>query len=138
MAGPDKQMMNRPALVVHYKVSDVADRSFGALDVVTAKGICASQMGIATTVTAPTIDSLLTRRDIRHRKTSLTPQPFSFPIGWPSIVTIILLFVLSRDWLMRLNYVTIFNLMPSEIHEQTIALLTKVPKGMGRDQHQTP
>jgi hypothetical protein len=67
MAGPDEQMMNCPALVVHYKVSDVADRSFAALDVVaakdvvTAKGLCASQMGIAATMrAATTVASLLT------------------------------------------------------------------------------
>ena len=39
MAGLDDQMMNCPALVVHYKVSNMADRFFGALDVVAAKDV---------------------------------------------------------------------------------------------------
>ena len=40
MAGLHNQMTNRPTLVVHDKIYDVADRSFAGLDGVAAKSLC--------------------------------------------------------------------------------------------------
>ena len=41
MAGLHNQVTNRPTLVVHDKIYDVADRSFAGLDGVAAKSLCA-------------------------------------------------------------------------------------------------
>jgi hypothetical protein len=38
--------MNSPALVVHYKISDVTDLSIAGLDVVAVQSLGASQIGI--------------------------------------------------------------------------------------------
>src|SRR4029077_10529192 len=46
MAGLHNQMTNRPTLVVHDKIYDVADRSFASLDGIAAKSLCALQMKI--------------------------------------------------------------------------------------------
>jgi len=60
MAGLDDQVTYCPALVVHYKVIDVADRSVAGLNLiaakvaVAAKSLRASQMGIAVTVEVAT------------------------------------------------------------------------------------
>jgi hypothetical protein len=46
MAGLHNQVTNRPTLVVHDKINDVAHRSFAGLDGVAAKSLCALQMTI--------------------------------------------------------------------------------------------
>ena len=58
MAGLHNQMTNRPTLVVHDKIYDVADRSFAGLDGVATKSLCALQMNIVT--------CLLTRHKMRR------------------------------------------------------------------------
>src|SRR2546430_9532936 len=87
MAGLHNQVTNRPTLVVHDKINDVADRPFAGLDGVAAKSLCALQMKI--------VACLLTRHKMRRwwslRKTARAPRFES---------TIILLFILSRDWLL--------------------------------------
>ncbi len=127
MAGLDDQVTYCPALVVHYKVFDVADRSVAGLNLiaakvaVAAKSLRASQMRIAATVEVATPACLLTRLEIRRWKTTHAPHSLSVPVRRPSIVTIILLFILSRDWIMRLHCGTVFNLLPRQINEQAVA-----------------
>src|ERR1017187_2134516 len=94
VAGLDDQVTNRPTLVVHYGVSDMADRSSASLDVVAAKTLCASQMRIVAIVGVPAPDGLLTRHKRRrrnHGKNTRAPHATSVPVGRPDIVTIILL-----------------------------------------------
>src|SRR5437868_15457289 len=123
MAGLNNQVTNRPTVVVDDKINDVADRSFAGLDGVAAKSLCALQMKI--------VACLLTRNKMQRRwslgKTARAPRFDS---------TIILLYILSRDRLVRLNRGTVFNLLPSQIHEQAVAVLMQVFKNMGRNQHQ--
>src|SRR5882724_6750764 len=123
MAGLHNQVTNRPTLVVDDKINDVADRSFAGLDGVAAKSLGALQMKI--------VACLLTRHKMRRRrslgKTAHSPRFES---------TIILIFILSRDWLVRLNRGTDFNLLPSQVHEQAVGVLMQVPESMGRNQHQ--
>src|SRR6266487_5883461 len=69
MAGLHNQMTNRPTLVVHDKINDVADRSFAGLDRIAAKSLCALQMKI--------VACLLTRHEVRRRslgKTARAPR----------------------------------------------------------------
>src|SRR6266487_1231354 len=110
MAGLHNQVTNRPTVVVHDKINDVADRPFAGLDGVAAKSLCALQMKI--------VACLLTRNKMQRRwslgKTAHAPRSAS---------TIILLFILSRDGLVRLDRGTVFNLLPSQIHEQAVARL---------------
>src|SRR6266481_9106213 len=105
MAGLHNQVTNRPTLVVHDKINDVADRSFAGLDGVAAKSLCALQMKI--------VACSLTRHKMRRRRslgeTADAPRFAS---------TIVLLCILSRDWLVRLNRGTVFNLLSSQIHGQ--------------------
>src|SRR4029077_5429908 len=109
MAGLHHQVTNRPTLVVDDKINDMADRSFAGLDEIAAKSLCALQMKI--------VACLLTGRKMR-RGWSLGKT-----VDDPAIdCTIILLVVLSRDWLVRLNRGTVFNLLPSQIHEQAVAV----------------
>src|SRR5213083_433493 len=122
MAGLHNQVTNRPTLVVHDKINDVADRSFAGLDGVAPKSLCALQMKIA---------CLLTRHKMRRRR-SLGKTAHAPPFD----STIILLFILSRNWLVRLNRGTVFNLSPSQIHEQAVAVLMQVSESMTRNQHQ--
>src|SRR5256886_17107345 len=86
MAGLHNQVTNLPTLVVDDKINDVADRSFAGLDGVAAKSLCALQMKI--------VGCFLTRHKMRRwwglGKTAHAPHFES---------TIILLFILSRDWL---------------------------------------
>src|SRR5882762_25195 len=107
MAGLHNQMTNRPIVVVHDKIYDVADRSFAGLDGVAAKSLCALQMNI--------VACLLTRHKMRRRwslgKTSDAPRVAS---------TIILLLILARGWLVRLSRGTVFNLLPSQVHNQPV------------------
>src|SRR5580692_3525359 len=117
MASLDDQVTYCPALVVHYKIIGVPDRSVAGLNLiaakvaVAAKSLRASQMRITATVEVATPACLLTRLAIRRWKTTYAPHSLSVPIERPSIVTIILLFILSRDWLMRLHCGTVFNLL---------------------------
>src|SRR6266513_4169793 len=124
MASLNNQVTNRPTVVVDDKINDVADRSFAGLDGVAAKSLCALQMKI--------VACFLTRHKMRRRrrlgKTAHAPRFES---------TIILLFILSRDWLVRLNRGTVFNLLPSQIHKQAVAVLMQVSESMGRNQHQS-
>src|ERR1700751_1145658 len=100
----------------------MADHSVAGLDLVArkvwvaAKSQCASQMRIA----------------------AMLEMATPGPVGRPSIVPIILLFILSRNWLVGLNWGTFFDLLPGQIHDQTVALFMKIPESRGRDQHQTP
>src|SRR4029450_13981796 len=107
MAGLNNQVTNRPTLGVDDKIDDVADRSFAGLDGVAAKSLCALQMKI--------VASWLTRNKMRRRwslgKTAHAPRFES---------TIRLLFILSRDWLVRLNRGTVFNLLSSQIHWEAV------------------
>src|SRR6266446_9521859 len=123
MAGLNNQVTNRPTLLVDDKINDMADRSFAGLDGVAAKSLCALQMKI--------VACLLTRHKMQRwwslGKTTHAPRSAS---------TIILLYILSRDRLVRLNRGTVFNLLPSQIHEQAVAVLMQVSENMGRNQHQ--
>src|SRR6266850_8170556 len=60
MAGLHNQVTNRPTLVVHDKINDVADRSFAGLNWIAAKSLCALQMKI--------VACSLTRRKWRWRR----------------------------------------------------------------------
>src|SRR6266481_1508181 len=121
MAGLHNQVTNRPTLVVHDKINDVADRSFAGLDGVAAKSLCALQMKI--------VACLLTRNKMQWRwslgKTAHAPRFDSVPVS----------LILQRDWLVRLNRGTVFNLLPSQIHKQAVAVLMQVSESMGRNQH---
>src|SRR2546430_15507864 len=90
MASLNNQVTNRPTLVVDDKINDVADRSFAGLDGVAAKSLCALQMKI--------VACLLTRNKMQRRwslgETARAPRFDS---------TIILLYILSRDRLLRLK-----------------------------------
>src|SRR4029450_7286452 len=103
MAGLHNQVTNRPTLVVDDKINDVADRSFAGLDGVAAKSLCALQMKIAA--------CLLTRHKMQRRwslgKTAHAPRLES---------TIILLFILSRDWLFALHCRAVFHLFSSALY----------------------
>src|SRR5206468_10909228 len=120
MAGLHNQVTNRPTLVVHDKINDVADRSFAGLDGVAAKSLYALQMN--------TVACLLTRHKMRRRwslgKTAYAPRFDSVCL------------ILQRGWLVRLNRGTGFNLLPSQIHEQAVAILMQVSESVGRNQHQ--
>src|SRR6266542_1343717 len=109
MAGLHNQVTNRPTLVVHDKINDVADRPFVGLDGVAAKRLCALQMKI--------VACLLTRHKMRRWwslwKTAHAPRFDSVPVC----------LIFLRDWLVRLNRGTVFNLLPSQIHEQAVAVL---------------
>src|SRR6266446_784673 len=122
MAGLHNQVTNRPTLVVHNKINDVADRSFAGLDGVAAKSLCALQMKI--------VACLLTRHELRRwrslGKTALAPRFAPVPVS----------LIWCRDRLVRLNRGTVFNLLPSQIHEQAVGLLTQVSESTGRNQHQ--
>src|SRR5437660_7640641 len=100
----------------------MADRSFAGLDGVAAKSLCALQMNI--------VACLLTGHEMRRRrslgKTAHAPRFDSVPVS----------LILQRDWLVRLNRGTVFNLLPSQIHEQAVAVFMQVFKNMGRNQHQ--
>src|SRR5437762_1121778 len=95
MAGLHNQVTNRPTLVVHDKINDVADRSFASLDGVAAKSLCALQMNI--------VACLLTRNKMRRwwslGKTAHAPRFDSVPVC----------LILSRDRLVRLNRGTVFK-----------------------------
>src|SRR6266496_180455 len=122
MAGLHNQVTNRPTLVVDDKINGVADRSFAGLDGVAAKSLCALQMKI--------VASWLSRHKMRRRrslgKTARAPLFDSVPVC----------LILQRDWLVRLNRGTVFNLLPSEIYDQAVGVLTQVSESMGRNQHQ--
>src|SRR5260370_25314803 len=100
MPGLHNQVANRPTLVVHDKINDVADRPFAGLDGVAAKSLCALQMKI--------VACLLTRHKMQRRwslrKTARPPRFAS---------TIILLYILSRGRLVLLNPGALFNLFPT-------------------------
>src|SRR5947209_19204908 len=123
MAGLHNQVTNRPTVVVHDKINDVADPPFAGLDGVAAKSLCALQMKI--------VACLLTRKKMQRRwslgKAARAPRSDSM---------IIRLYILSRDRLVRLNRGTVFNLLPSQIHEQAVGVLVQVSESMGRNQHQ--
>ena len=70
MAGLHNQVTNRPTLVVHDKINDVADRSFAGLDGVAAKSLCALQMKI--------VASWLARQFLRESGPATTPDVRSF------------------------------------------------------------
>src|ERR1051325_2631409 len=120
MTGLHNHATNRPTLVVDDKINDVADRSFAGLDRVAAKSLCALQMKL--------VACLLTGHKMRRRrslrKTARAPRFDSVPVC----------LMLKRDWLVQLNRGTVFNLLPSQIHEQTVAVLMQVFKSMGRNQ----
>src|SRR5438445_11498265 len=105
MAGLHNQVTNRPTVVVHDKINDVADRPFAGLDGVAPKSLCALQMKI--------VACLLTRHKMQRRwslgKTARAPRFAD---------TMILLYILSRDWLVRLNRRTVCNLLPSKTRTQ--------------------
>jgi hypothetical protein len=52
MTGFDDQLTNLPTLVVHHKITGVADHSIARLDMVTVHGLYAAQMRIGTFVLA--------------------------------------------------------------------------------------
>src|SRR4030095_13124619 len=87
--------------------------------------LCALQMKI--------VACSFTRHKMRRRrslgKTAHAPR-------FAPVVTIIQLFILSRDRFVRLNRGTVFNLLSSQIHEQAVGVLTQVSESMGRNQHQ--
>src|SRR4026207_1044414 len=122
MAGLYNQVTNRPTLVIHDKINDVADRSFAGLDGVAAKSLCALQMKI--------VACLLTwhkwRRRRRLGKTVHAPRFEPVPVR----------LILQRDWLVRLNRGTVFNLLSSQIHGEAVGVLRQVYESMRRNQHQ--
>src|SRR4030095_3158915 len=122
MAGLHNQVTNRPTLVVYDKINDVPDRSFAGLDGVAAKSLCALQMKI--------VACSFPRQKMRRRRslgeTAHAPR-------FAPVVTIIQLFILSRDRFVRLNRGTVFNLLSSQIHEQAVGVLTQVSESMGRN-----
>src|SRR5260370_25335265 len=107
MAGLHNQVTNRPTVVVHDKINDVADRPFAGLDGVAAKSLCALQMKI--------VACLLTRNKMQRRwslgKTAHAPRFAS---------TIILLYILSRDRLVRGNRGTGFYLLSSQTLQEAV------------------
>ena len=62
MASFDDQETNSPALVIHHKVSDVADCSFASFDVVAVQSLCASQIRIAAALVGVAIHARLLNR----------------------------------------------------------------------------
>src|SRR6267378_2848407 len=99
MASLYNQVTNRPTLVVHDKINDVADRSFAGLDGVAVNSLCALQMKI--------VACSLTRHKMRRRRrlgeTAHAPRFAPVPVC----------LILQRDWLVRLNRGTVFNLLSS-------------------------
>src|ERR1041385_4482617 len=99
MAGFHNQVTNRPTVVVHDKINDVADRSFAGLDGVAAKSLCALQMKI--------VACLLTGHKMRRRrslgKTARAPRFDSIPVC----------LILKRDWLVGLQPRGGFNIVSS-------------------------
>src|SRR5260370_8546094 len=84
MAGLHNQVTNRPTVVVHDKINDVADRPFAGLDGVAAKSLCALQMKI--------VACLLTRNKMQRRLSlGKTPHTPHFPS------TLILLYLFPHD-----------------------------------------
>src|SRR2546428_6983297 len=88
MTGLHNQVTNRPTVVVHDKINDMADHPFAGLDGVAAKSLCALQMKI--------VACLLTRNKMQ-RRWSLGKNPPAPRFD----STIIILHILSRDRLLR-------------------------------------
>ena len=125
MAGLHNQVTNRPTLVIDDKINDVADRSFAGLDGVAAKSLCALQMKI--------VACLLTRH-----KMAAAAEPRENRPRPTFRIQILLIFILSRDWLVRLNRGTDFNLLPSRIHGEAVGVLMQVSESMGRNRPERP
>src|SRR6202035_4172211 len=115
MAGLHNQVTNRPTLVVHDKINDVADRSFAGLNGVAANSLCALQMKI--------VACSLTRHKMRRRSLGETAYA-------PRFAPVPVCLILQRDWLVRLNRGTVFNVLSSQIHEQAVGLLKQVSESM--------
>src|SRR6188474_3185462 len=122
MAGLHNEVTNRPTPIVHDKINDVANRSFAGLDGVAAKSLRALQMKI--------VACLLTGHKTRRRRS------LGKTAGAPRFDSVPVCLISQRDWLVRLNGGTVFNLVPSQIHEQAVGVLTQVSESLGRNQHQ--
>ena len=75
---------------------------------------------------------------LQNRKAAHAPQPVTLPVVGPAVISVILLFVLSRHRLVRLNRRAVLNLFPGQIHEQELSGLMETAEGMGRDEHLPP
>ena len=65
-------------------------------------------------------------------------NPVALPVIRPAVIAVILLFILPRHRLVRLNRRTVLNLFPGQIHAQDFSGVMQAAKGMGREQHLPP
>src|SRR2546430_17675210 len=105
MTGLHNQVTNRPTVVVHDKINDMADHPFAGLDGVAAKSLCALQMKI--------VACLLTRNKMQRRwslgENARAPRFAS---------TLILLYILSPDRRLAVQARGTFYRLPSRHLQQ--------------------
>src|ERR1035437_900594 len=94
VAGLDDQLTNRPALVVHHKIADVADRPITCLEVVAVHGLRVPQMSPGTFgLRANRTGCFAQERfgwQLQDRKAAHTPQRITLPVAGPAVISAIL------------------------------------------------
>src|ERR1019366_5236605 len=74
----------------------------------------------------------------QDRKAAHAPQPVTLPVVGPAVISVILLFVLSRYWLVRLNRRAVLNLLSGQVHQKEFSGLVEITEDLGRDEHLSP